>query len=288
MAKLIEKAYKKNETERDKVIKEISKLGADQPLGDDFGAWFDRVATSPGIWDRDRIERKQIGEIFDRMAERMQLGDAKITRGEFVRYARNYWREGESPPWKDHKGIDLDKEVEKFFRHLDRDGDGFLSPDEMPASLRADLRRWDQNGDGYIDFAEYRAYFPNRLERLHNEFKNWLQNPEPAAVVRVEDLDRKPVVIGAGKLPSGLPAWFAQLDTDQDGQVAMYEWRRAGWAIDDFKKLDLNDDGFLVPQEILKLLAITERGSRPYAYLMDLGGTRSVSMDKLAKKKKGK
>jgi hypothetical protein len=89
-------------------------------------------------------------------------------------------------------------------------------------------------------------------------------------------------------MPAGLPPWFMELDTDKDGQVAMYEWRRAGWAIDDFKKLDLNDDGFLVPQEILKLLAITERGSRPYAYLMDLGGTRSVSMDKLAKKKKGK
>lgn len=40
-----------------------------------------------------------------------------------------------------------------------------------------------------------------------------------------DDLDKRPTVYRAGKLPEkGLPAWFVQLDTDQDGQVALYEW----------------------------------------------------------------
>jgi EF hand len=290
MAKLIEKSFKKNETERDKFIKEIVKLAPDQPLADDFGAWFDRVATAPGVWDRDQIDRKQIAEIFDRVAARMELQGTKITRGDFIRYGQTYLREGRSPPWKDAKGMDLDKEVEKMFRHFDRDGDGFLTPGEMPAALRADMRRWDRNGDGRIDFEEYRAYFPNRLERVFGELQNRLNDGAPSAGIREEDLDRKPTVIAPGKLPTGLPAWFAQLDTDKDGQVAMYEWRRAGWPIEEFEKLDLNSDGFLVPQEILILLAVTERdGTRPYAYLMDMGGTRTSLPDKLAKKqKKGK
>lgn len=288
MAKLIEKAYKKGESERDKVIKEISKI-SNQPFGPNFADWFDRVATSPGEWDRSQIDRKQLAEIFDRMSERMKFAGNKITRDEFIRYGQTFWREGQSPPWKEGKGIDLDKETEKLFRSLDRDGDGFLSPEEVPVALREDLRRWDRNRDGRIDFEEYRAYFPIRLSRLHDELLSQMNDAKRTAEIRVEDLDSKPVVIAAGKLPAGMPEWFARLDSDQDGQVAMYEWRRAGLSIEEFQKLDSNDDGFLVPHEILKLLAMTNRdGSRPFAYLMELGGVSVAATDRSAKKKKGK
>ena len=42
--------------------------------------------------------------------------------------------------------------------------------------------------------------------------------------------------------------------------MALYEWRPAGWDLDEFKKLDLDDEGFLVPEEVMKLLAMTNRG----------------------------
>ena len=61
------------------------------------------------------------------------------------------------------------------------------------------------------------------------------------------------------------------MDTDRDGQIALFEWRAAGWPLDDFSRLDSNDDGFLEPQEILKLLAVSERdGSRPFAFLLQM------------------
>src|SRR5207248_2395219 len=62
---------------------------------------------------------------------------------------------------------------------------------------------------------------------------------------------RRPVVFRAGKLPKDLPGWFEQLDTDQDGQVGLYEWVQAGHSPADFKALDRNDDGFLTAEELL-------------------------------------
>ena len=170
-----------------------------------------------------------------------------------------------------------------MFKHLDRDEDGYLSTPEMPAALRADLRRWDRNGDGLISLTEYHDYFLRRLDHLHQEYQRHMERPPPDIEVREEA--ERPMVIRAGKLPPGLPAWFDQLDQDRDGQVALYEWRRAGWDLAEFKKLDLNDDGLLVPEEVLKLLATMNRdGTRPYAYLLQKQVRASPHTSKLMKK----
>jgi hypothetical protein len=62
----------------------------------------------------------------------------------------------------------------------------------------------------------------------------------------------KPIVYRAGKLPKGLPPWFRQLDTDNDGQIGLYEWVQAGLPIAEFKALDRNRDGFLTIQEVMR------------------------------------
>jgi hypothetical protein len=60
------------------------------------------------------------------------------------------------------------------------------------------------------------------------------------------------VVYRAGNLPlDKLPPWFAQLDTDRDGQIGLYEWRRAGKPLEDFRAMDRNNDGFLTVEEVL-------------------------------------
>ena len=58
----------------------------------------------------------------------------------------------------------------------------------------------------------------------------------------------------SARLLSGLPSWFTNLDTDGDGQVALYEWRKAGKKRDEFRKYDLNDDGFITADELLQPL----------------------------------
>jgi hypothetical protein len=48
--------------------------------------------------------------------------------------------------------------------------------------------------------------------------------------------------------PATLPAQYASRDTNQDGQIGMYEWSKTDFST--FRKLDLNGDGFLVPAEL--------------------------------------
>jgi len=47
-----------------------------------------------------------------------------------------------------------------------------------------------------------------------------------------------------------LPEEYRSKDTDKDGQIGMYEWPRSDYA--GFRKLDLNGDGFLTAQELLR------------------------------------
>jgi hypothetical protein len=47
-----------------------------------------------------------------------------------------------------------------------------------------------------------------------------------------------------------LPDQYRARDTDKDGQIGMYEWPRSDYAT--FRKLDLNHDGFLTPQELTR------------------------------------
>ena len=75
--------------------------------------------------------------------------------------------------------------------------------------------------------------------------------PSPITIIIEDDLDKRPTVYRAGKLPKDLPKWFAELDTDNDGQVAMHEWRKGGKDLDEFREWDRNDDGFITVEEVL-------------------------------------
>jgi len=264
--RIIERWIEANETERDRVFREVARAGGDKS-GDDFEQWFTRLGGDDDGWDRTRIQRKSVGEIFDRIAYQFEVRGPILKRDQFVHYAKLYWRKDKSRRWRDPPAFETWTEADKLFKHLDRDRNGYLSQAEMSPVLRADLKRWDRNGDGYISVDEYRAYFPQRLDRVFRAWQQKSEKPLPTLEIAVPQ-DEQPMVLRAAKLPTGLPAWFDQIDSDRDGQIALFEWRRAGWPVDEFEKLDLNNDGFLEPLEILRLVALTERdGSRPYAYL---------------------
>lgn len=267
--RIIERWIELNETERDVVVREVSRAGLDPKGNDDFEQWYQRLGGDDQGWDRTRIQRRNVTEIFDRMAWRLKFYGPTLTRDQFVSYARQFWRKEKSPTWREVRGFETTNEAERLFKHLDRDRDGYLNLSEMAPALRADLKRWDKDKDGWISPDEYLAYFVDRLKKIYTDWQARSQRTlPPLEVADVVDEDR-PAVIRPARLPSGLPAWFAPLDTDQDGQVALYEWRVAGWSLEEFAKVDLNNDGFLEPGEILRLLAITDRdGARPHAYLL--------------------
>jgi hypothetical protein len=76
--------------------------------------------------------------------------------------------------------------------------------------------------------------------------------PQGAPVPPEEE--EKPVTFHRpGKLPKGIPDWFAKLDTDNDGQVGLYEWKEAGRSLEEFRKIDRNGDGFITVDEAMRV-----------------------------------
>jgi Ca2+-binding EF-hand superfamily protein len=120
-----------------------------------------------------------------------------------------------------------------WFRELDTDHDGQVSLPEWVrgGKPRAEFRQYDLNGDGFITPSEVLRYLKNRAI---------LQEKERAKA--------------ADSLPKGLPPWFKELDTDHDGQVSLREWVRGGRNRDDFRHYDLNGDGFITPDEVLRFV----------------------------------
>ena len=146
----------------------------------------------------------------------------------------------------------------KLFRRLDADGDGRLAPAEATDDLRRQLARWDRDGNGAVDADEYMTYFLARHQVVATavaagEITLKLPKGVPGPEAR-PPADERPVVVRAGKLPPGLPGWFAACDADRDGMVGLYEWRRAGKPIAGFVPMDRNADGYLTPKEVLTYL----------------------------------
>lgn len=158
----------------------------------------------------------------------------------------------------------------------DTDKDGRLSVQEAQSSdrLKFVFEQYDANRDGYIDAAEGQTYMADRMagkvpdpgnpgqSGRDGREQNWGRDQQTwgrdqwgegrdgrGQIVQEEP---KPVVLRYGKLPKDLPSWFKQLDTDEDGQVGLYEWRRDGRQSADFLPMDLNGDGLLTAEEYLR------------------------------------
>jgi hypothetical protein len=144
-------------------------------------------------------------------------------------------------------GFNPDTFAEWRFHQMDVNGDGVLNYDEMDDALKAERDKWDTNKDGFIDLAEYKEYFKARMQAFQEAAAQ--AGPRPDSPFPEE---KKATVYRAGKLPPNLPAWFAQYDTDQDGQIGLYEWKAAGQPIAQFLEMDRNGDGFLTPDEVLR------------------------------------
>jgi Ca2+-binding EF-hand superfamily protein len=130
--------------------------------------------------------------------------------------------------------------AEAQFRRLDTNADGVLSYDELSEELQAERDKWDLNKDGFIDLNEFKAYVGARNPASQN------RNQDDEAADK-----SMPSVHRAGRLPKELPAWFEELDTNHDAQVALYEWKHSGRALALFNVLDRNGDGFLTVDEVL-------------------------------------
>jgi Ca2+-binding EF-hand superfamily protein len=256
-----------------------------KPAPDLEGRWK-QLAGGAAVWKRADITDPLHRFVFDLVADRVQSTNGEITREQFLALAHppaerradgaarpapaaderpkqvEQPRQAERPKADERRpattiaallGGPHDSasaaEADAEFRRRDVNRDGLLDYDEMDEVLRAERDRWDENGDGFIDLAEFRAYYKarQRQERAAGGGGGTI------AVVGGKTAKASKAA-AADDLPAGLPDWFRQYDTDGDGQIGLYEWKAAGQPIAKFLAMDNNGDGFLTPDEVLAAL----------------------------------
>lgn len=136
---------------------------------------------------------------------------------------------------------------EMEFRRKDYNGDKLLTPEEMEPRLREGLSTWDKNRDGLISMEEFQTFFLTKMNERGDQ-----KSFNPVTIIIEEELlDRRPTMFRAGKDVPKEIRWFAELDTDKDGQVSFYEWRKAGKDRDEFSEYDRNGDFLMTAEEAL-------------------------------------
>jgi Ca2+-binding EF-hand superfamily protein len=177
-------------------------------------------------------------------------------------------REGEKAP-----GRPLQFDIDRFFKDFDKNDDGFLTREELPAELRQSFDRIDANRDGKISREELaRGIAQLQPRRRASDMIYMLiemsdaHEDSVAEVQRAYDILRKLDKNRDGKidpdelkaertrlLKSRVDALFKQLDTNNDGRISRAEAK--GQIREDFDEIDRNRDGFIEPEELMRAAA---------------------------------
>jgi Ca2+-binding EF-hand superfamily protein len=226
---------------------------------------FSMMTGGKDVWVRADIRDERQQGFFDRIAQSANVTNGQLTREQFqqgmsqMRGGRGGGGAGAGGgPNAAQGGNWIDNAAENMFRKQDTNQDGVLNNDEMPENLRTELDKWDTDKNGLIDLNEFKAWFQARMQQVMLDRNSGQGGAEQG------DSERKPPVgYRIGKLPKELPAWFAELDVDQDAQIGLYEWKTSGRSLDEFNKIDRNGDGFLTVDEVLRYEAAQGRGPAP-------------------------
>lgn len=237
---------------------------AQTPGGEQGGGWRGPTGFDPnwmfdgwdrnrdGIVTRDEITDRRSLERFDDYLRRAGATDGKLNRETFLKVFQQRMEERMRPGGGDPRDS---------FRNLDRNNDGKLDREEIQQTrrLRFEVDRWDGNRDGSIDQAEFQAYMnalnppsappsapPAASVSPPSTAAPPAGNPAPPPATE----PALPVMHRAGNLPAGIPGWFKDLDGNNDGQVAMYEWKDR--PLDEYLAIDRNNDGFITIAEALR------------------------------------
>src|SRR5262249_8661476 len=92
------------------------------------------------------------------------------------------------------------------FMGVDKNMEGYLNGDEIPANMKPYWKKYDKTGRGFLDLQEFTALFMETDAQYGGG--GW----GAAAMIIEDELDKRPTVYRAGKLPAELPSWFKEYD----------------------------------------------------------------------------
>lgn len=146
--------------------------------------------------------------------------------------------------------FDPESFAKQRFEQSDLNKDGQLDQSEMSDRLRGAFAEFDTDRSGTINLVEYTQFIRGMAAANGGMpggdpgFNPWGQ---PGFVPVPEE--KKTAVYRFGSLPKDLPDWFVKLDTDKDSQVGLYEWRKGGRELVEFRDFDINGDGLITVDE---------------------------------------
>jgi hypothetical protein len=233
-------------------------------------SFFQSLANGSDVLDRSKMN-PAMHWMFDRVAQKLNITDGRITKAQFQEYMDQKKSEGSGPPPatttpNGNGGMDfsnpqnLARLADDSFRRSDQNQDGVLELEEMPEDLQSSLDTWDVNDNGMVDMEEFRPFFIARMQQKMEErpsgvFTNgWANGARDSigAMNRDGGAFVRPPVYNSSNLPRNLPDWFNRDDSNRDLQVSFAEWRRSHESdLDGFQRMDRNNDGFITVDEVL-------------------------------------
>jgi Ca2+-binding EF-hand superfamily protein len=221
-----------------------------------------------------RISRQEAqGELRDEFDPIDTDKDGFLSRDELLRAA-----ERPAPPAAADQGVGepADRAAREFGRY-DKNHDGFLTPDEMPAPLRDALMRADADQDGRLSLEEFRRglaaledprrpsdWIVDRIETAKADPRSRRDLQQAYKILRGVDtnrdgvLDRGELAVARRRLiEKEVDVLLQRYDTDRDGKISKEEAAQ-GDLIESFDDLDQNKDGFLTREELLRALTDPE------------------------------
>jgi Ca2+-binding EF-hand superfamily protein len=205
----------------------------------------------------------------------MMAGSSGFSRGGppgFSPGSSGFSRDGRSGDGRSGGNWNPEAMGDFWFRRYDQDQDGVLSYNELPEQLQAERSTWDRDGNGMLDMNEYREYFRARIQQLQIDRGDGSDprggrdrgDRDPSWMPPMPDLpfdeEVRPPTYRSGNAPREVAPLLFQVDRDRDGQIGLYEWRVQGRDIDDFVRMDRNNDGFLTIEEILRYEQLRANG----------------------------
>jgi hypothetical protein len=209
-------------------------------------------------------------------------GDSRLTREELAGRMARRWGYGEkrpgasSGPTSGGQGFSVSvggnpggmqrirEYAESMMRKYDENKNGMLEQDEWKQMGGGDHGAADRNGDGRLSLDELTLRFSGGGERRGDRDERR----------RDGDVERKSyrALTAVERLPKGIPDWFTKKDANADGQVAMAEYGTS-WSdseLAEFQKWDVNNDGYITPDECVPKTKLADRAETTRAAVAQL------------------